>query len=201
MLAALALMMTASVIDSAILLAPTVVAFQDDAPADAPPAEAPADTPSAPPDDDIAPWTPAPTLVVLSDASAARGSLAYLQTKIVTKEVTENVTRTINNRTVVTPVKKTVYETVVVPVAIAARSWKLLNAQGREVPAREAVNLLKPGTAVFLTSSPKVSPVYLKAMARDALVVVQLPQQPTPPRATPLPTAPPTPAAPRARIR
>jgi hypothetical protein len=93
------------------------------------------------------------------------------------------VTRTRNVVIMGKPVTENYVETKYVPVSRMVRKStsgaKYLNGEGKPVDKASAIQMFKKGTVILWTESPDgVDPLYLKALSKDALIVIAQPVLP-----------------------
>jgi hypothetical protein len=124
-----------------------------------------------------APLSPPPSMVFL-DSVDKENQLVTISTLVcvpVAREV-EAVVKTPDNKVVT--VKRLVTEMVteIRKEHLGGKGMKILDAAGNPLDSAEGWDRLKPRMAVLVSDTPKVDRVYLKLLARDALILVPAPR-------------------------
>jgi hypothetical protein len=142
-----------------------------------PSAPAPADEPA------VLPKGTPPQFVFVSGIDKDKGTLK-IQTAVsvpVTKSIT--VAMVINGVRVLQVVNVTEYQTSTKEESYALASFRVLDAQGKEIEADAAWKKLADGKLMLRQAGPEpLDPAYLKLLAKDTLILAPIPAKEVPPK-------------------
>lgn len=130
-------------------------------------------------DPPIMPKTAPPEFVTVNEFDTGKEEITVGVVQMRATQETRTKTVEIMGRNV----QQTYIVTKMVPVSFMMRrstaGAKYLNGEGKPVPKASAIQMLKKGTVILWTESQdSVDPLYLKALSKDALIVIAQPITP-----------------------
>src|SRR5262245_63877671 len=132
----------------------------------------------------IFPKGPPPQFVLLAGASKDKGTLVVQVAESVPVTKTVTVAEIVGGQAVNRQVAVTDYQTVTKQEEWSLKSFRVLDAQGKEVEGDEVWKRLKPGEMVLRQAGPEpIDPGYLTVLAQEAVILAPRPMKdPQPPK-------------------
>jgi hypothetical protein len=130
------------------------------------------------------PKGPPPQFVLLAGASKDKGALVVQVAESVPVTKTVAVTEIVGGQAVTRQVAFTDYQTVTKQEEWSLKSFRVLDAQGKEIEGDEVWKRLKAGDMVLRQAGPEpIDPAYLKMFAKETVILAPKPmKEPQPPK-------------------